>query len=79
MARTISDILGCPSPTNTREPNDFYRTPGECTQALIAHRLGRRIKMISMIPEDVPEGRRMGHVSFADDRWAGGCRRAAGN
>jgi hypothetical protein len=35
MPRTISDILGCPSPVNVREPNDFYRTPWECTQSLI--------------------------------------------
>jgi hypothetical protein len=26
MRKTISDILGCASPTNTREPDDFYAT-----------------------------------------------------
>ena len=36
MRKTISDILGCASPTNTREPDDFYATPPECTGALIA-------------------------------------------
>jgi hypothetical protein len=36
MTRTISDILGCASPTNTRERHDFYPTPHECTQTLIA-------------------------------------------
>jgi hypothetical protein len=36
MPRTIADILGCASPTNTREPDDFYATPPECTEALIA-------------------------------------------
>jgi len=36
MSRTIADILGCASPTNTREPHDFYATPHECTEALIA-------------------------------------------
>ena len=36
MPRTIADILGCASPTNTREPHDFYATPHECTEALIA-------------------------------------------
>jgi hypothetical protein len=36
MPRTIADILGCASPTNTREPDDFYATPHECTEALIA-------------------------------------------
>jgi hypothetical protein len=35
MPRTIADILGCASPTNTREPDDFYATPHECTEALI--------------------------------------------
>jgi hypothetical protein len=35
MPRTIADVLGCASPTNTREPFDFYRTPWECTRALI--------------------------------------------
>ena len=35
MPRTIADILGCASLTNTREPFDFYRTPWECTRALI--------------------------------------------
>ena len=32
----MSDILGCASPTNTREPADFYVTPHDCTEALIA-------------------------------------------
>jgi len=36
MPRTIADILGCASPTNTRESDDFYATPCECTEALIA-------------------------------------------
>jgi hypothetical protein len=36
MRKTISDILGCASPTNTREPDDFYVTPPECAEALIA-------------------------------------------
>jgi hypothetical protein len=35
MPGTISDILGCASAVNTREPNDFYATPSECTRALI--------------------------------------------
>jgi hypothetical protein len=34
--KTISAILGCASATNVREPEDFYRTPRECTEALIA-------------------------------------------
>ena len=36
MPRTIADILGCASPINTRELDDFYATPPECTEALIA-------------------------------------------
>jgi hypothetical protein len=36
MRRTIADILGCASPTNTRDRDDFYATPQECTEALIA-------------------------------------------
>src|SRR5215813_14236056 len=36
MPRTVADILGCASPTNTREPDDFYATPHDCTEALIA-------------------------------------------
>jgi len=36
MPRTIADILGCASSTNAREPDDFYGTPHECTEALIA-------------------------------------------
>ena len=46
MPRTIADILGCASPTNTREPDDFYATPPECTEALInaeADRLPLRV------------------------------------
>jgi hypothetical protein len=30
----ISDILGCPSATNTRPKHDFFETPEECTIAL---------------------------------------------
>jgi hypothetical protein len=43
--KKISEILGCPSPINVREPDDFYQTPAECTVALIAaegDRLPRR-------------------------------------
>ena len=36
MPRTIADILAFASPTNTRESDDFYATPCECTEALIA-------------------------------------------
>ena len=36
MPRTIADILGCASYTNAREPGDFYVTPHDCTEALIA-------------------------------------------
>jgi hypothetical protein len=36
MPRRISDILGCASPTNTRETDDFYATPHDCTEALLA-------------------------------------------
>jgi hypothetical protein len=36
MPRTIADILGCASLTNTREADDFYATPPDCTEALIA-------------------------------------------
>ena len=46
MPRTFADILGCASPTNTRDPDDFYATPQECTEALIAaegDRLPRRV------------------------------------
>jgi hypothetical protein len=46
MPRTISDILGCASPTNERERDDFYATPHDCTEALIAaegDRLPRRV------------------------------------
>ena len=41
MRKTISDILGCASPNNTREPDDFYATPPECTGALIAAEVDR--------------------------------------
>src|SRR5215469_12575480 len=41
MPRTIADIVGCASPTNTREPDDFYVTPHECTEALIAAEAAR--------------------------------------
>lgn len=42
----ISEILGCPSPINVREKDDFYQTPAECTAALIeaeADRLPLRV------------------------------------
>jgi hypothetical protein len=38
---TISRILGCPSPTNVREKDDFYATPAECTTALLAAEVDR--------------------------------------
>ena len=36
MPRTIADNLGCASYTNAREPGDFYVTPHDCTETLIA-------------------------------------------
>jgi hypothetical protein len=32
----FSELLGCPSHINQREKHDFYQTPPECTEALIA-------------------------------------------
>lgn len=37
---TVADILGCRDPSNPeREPNDFFATPIECTEALLAAEL----------------------------------------
>jgi hypothetical protein len=35
MPKTVAEILGCPSPINVREKDDFYATPAECTEALL--------------------------------------------
>jgi hypothetical protein len=42
--KKFSELLGCASATNVREPNDFYTTPHECTEALIAAE-GNRMPM----------------------------------
>jgi hypothetical protein len=58
---TISEIMGCASPTNKRPPNDRYDTPAWCTEALVRGE-AERIALAEAIWEPAAGGRAMSKV-----------------